>query len=387
MLSKLQLNLDAIRSNLEYFESRCGGPGRIIPVLKCNAYEMGAIQIASALGGTNISAACVATVNEGVTLRNAGCEIELLVFAPFASYPADAIEACVEHNLQPTLGSRAGLRRFEEACKHAPAFRGQLNLDIGMSRYGWRATPQELQRMNLENVKGNLTGVYSHVPFHSDTSRIKDAISDFQAVSATFNIPRHVASTMVAANLPTEVLSQFEHTRIGLGLYGLLPNHCCTEVKAKLTPAIKFETKVTAVRTIKVGSGISYDHAFVSQSKAEVATIPVGYNHGLAANASGKLEFEVNGQVAKQVGRITMDSCMLDVTGLPPVSIGDSVKLLDHESKCSTADDWCEAMNCSPWELLVALGKTNAIEYVEADQGNNSAKDQPGVTSDSGSVV
>ena len=371
MLTKLQLNLDAIRSNLEYFESRCGGPGRIMPVLKCNAYEMGVIHIASALSGTNISAACVATVNEGVTLRNAGCEIDLLVFAPIASYPDDAIEACVEHNLQPTLGSPAGLQRFEEACKHAPALRGQLNLDIGMNRYGWRATPQE---MNLENVKGNLTGVYSHVAFHSDTSRIKEAISDFQAVSATFNIPRHVASTMVAANLPTDVLSQFEHTRIGLGLFGLLPNHCCTEVKSKLIPAIKFETKVTAVRAIEAGSGISYDHGFISQSKAEVATIPVGYNHGLAANASGKLEFEVNGQVAKQVGRITMDSCMLDVTGLPPVSIGDSVKLLDHEGKCSTADDWCEAMNCSSWELVVTLGKGNAPVCVEAKQGNAPSK-------------
>ena len=387
MLTKLILNLDAIRSNLEYFESRCGGPGRVIPVLKCNGYEMGAAQIASALVGTDVSAACVANVDEGVALRNAGCDIDLLVFAPIASYHDDAIEACIEHNLQPTLGSPVGLKRFELACQKDPALRGQLNLDIGMNRYGWRPTPQELQAMNLENVKGNLSGAYSHVPFHSDASRMTDAISDFKANSATFNISRHVASTMVAANLPTDVLSQFEHTRIGLGLFGLLPNHCCTEVKSKLIPAIKFETKVTAVRTIQSGSGISYDHDFVSQSKAEIATIPVGYNHGLVANASGKLEFEINGQVAKQVGRITMDSCMLDVTGVPSVSAGDSVKLLDHESKCSTADDWCDAMKCSSWELLVALGKANSIEYVEADQGKVFTKNQVGLASDTGRMA
>ena len=158
-------------------------------------------------------------------------------------------------------------------------------------------------------------------------------------------------------------------------------------MKSKLIPAIKFETKVTAVRTIQSGSGISYDHDFVSQSKAEIATIPVGYNHGLVANASGKLEFEINGQVAKQVGRITMDSCMLDVTGVPSVSAGDSVKLLDHESKCSTADDWCDAMKCSSWELLVALGKANSIEYVEADQGKVFTKNQVGLASDTGRMA
>ena len=305
MLTKLILNLDAIRSSLEYFESRCGGPGRVIPVLKCNGYEMGAAQIASALVGTDVSAACVANVDEGVALRNASYDIDLLVFAPIASYHDDAIEACIEHNLQPTLGSPAGLKRFELACQKAPALRGQLNLDIRISRYGWRATPQEVQEMNLENVMGNLSGAYSHVPFHSNASRMTDAISDFKANSATFNVPRHVASTMVAVNLPTDVLSQFE----------------------------------------------------------------------------------VNGQVAKQVGRITMDSCMLDVTGLSTVSVGDSVKLLDHEGECSTADDWCDAMNCSPWELLVALGKSNSIEYVEADQGKVLTRNQAGLTSDTGRMA
>jgi alanine racemase len=178
--------------------------------------------------------------------------------------------------------------------------------------------------------------------------RFKQAIDQIKI--AGINPPRlHLANS--AAALADRDL-HYDLVRVGLATYGLYPAPHLQPI-ANLKPAMQVKARVTQVKTIEAGTGVSYGYQFIAQRQTQIAVIGIGYADGIPRNLSNKMQVLVRGKFVRQVGAVTMDQLMLDVTDIPDLEVGEVVTLLgkDGENKI-TADDWAATLGTISWEIL-----------------------------------
>ena len=159
----------------------------------------------------------------------------------------------------------------------------------------------------------------------------------------------HLANS--AATLSDQAL-HYDLVRVGLAIYGLYPA-AHLKAAANLKPAMQVRARLAQVKTIPAGTGVSYGHQFISQREMRLAVAGIGYADGVPRNLSNRLQVLLRGQLVPQVGAITMDQLMLDVSHIPNVQAGEVVTLIgrdgDHEI---SADDWAAALGTISWEIL-----------------------------------
>jgi alanine racemase len=178
--------------------------------------------------------------------------------------------------------------------------------------------------------------------------RFQTAIA--QLKTAGFNPPQiHLANS--AATL-SDRATHYDMVRVGLALYGLYPAAHLSQV-LKLKPVLQVKAKITQVKTIPPGEGISYGRQFITQAETKIAVVGIGYADGVPRNLSNRLQAIVAGQLASQIGSITMDQLMLRVDHLPHVQAGDIVTLIGQQNQLKiTADDWAHKLDTISWEIL-----------------------------------
>ncbi|MGL5082921.1 MAG: alanine racemase, partial [Microcoleaceae cyanobacterium] len=140
--------------------------------------------------------------------------------------------------------------------------------------------------------------------------------------------------------------------RVGLALYGLYPApHLKSAVCLK--PALQVKARITQVKSIEPGTGISYSHKFIAQKPMEIAVVGIGYADGVPRNLSNQMKVLVRGEFAPQVGAITMDQLMIDVSHIPDLHVGEVVTLLGQVGDRSIrAEDWADCLGTISWEIL-----------------------------------
>ena len=140
--------------------------------------------------------------------------------------------------------------------------------------------------------------------------------------------------------------------RIGLSVYGLYPATHLTSV-VTLKPAMQIKARVTQVKTIEAGTGVSYGYQFIAKKQTKIAVIGIGYADGIPRNLSNKIKVLIRGQLVSQIGTITMDQIMLDVSEIPDLQVGEVVTLLGQDGEYSiSADDWANTIGTISWEIL-----------------------------------
>ncbi|MEB3309867.1 MAG: alanine racemase, partial [Snowella sp.] len=233
-----------------------------------------------------------------------------------------------------------------------------LKLDTGMSRLGthWQKAVQFVQRVaSLPTL--HLASVYSHLATADDPdpSMMKRQQQRFETAIASirhqgFTIPKlHLANS--AATLNGAKL-HYDMVRVGLGLYGLYPALHLRD-KIDLQPVLQVKAKITQVKTIPAGTGVSYGHQFVSDREMQLAVVSIGYADGIPRNLSNRLKVLIRGQWVQQVGAITMDQMMLDVSHLPNLQAGEVVTLIGQDGdRAISADDWANTLGTISWEIL-----------------------------------
>jgi alanine racemase len=144
----------------------------------------------------------------------------------------------------------------------------------------------------------------------------------------------------------------YDFVRAGLALYGLYPAPDLTEI-VELKPVLQLKARITQVKTIPAGTGVSYSYQFVAQRDLTIAVVGIGYADGVPRNLSNRLKVLIRGQWVQQIGAITMDQLILDVSDLKGVQVGEIVTLigLDRDLAIS-ADDWAKTLNTISWEIL-----------------------------------
>jgi alanine racemase len=347
-------------------------------VVKADAYGHGAVMVAQAALQAGAAWLGVATVPEGIELRSAGIQAPILVMGSVNN--PEEMRAIAHWRLQPTLVMPKQALVFSDVLSRLTAARPvdvHLKLDTGMSRLGFPwAEAVDFVRFVRQLPHLKISSVYSHLATADSSDRtilmqqqqrFTWAVAQLQAHHLT--PPRlHLANT--AATLVDTSL-HYDMVRVGLGLYGLYPAPHL-QAAADLQPVMQVKARITHLKDLPAGTGISYGHQFVTDRPIRVAVVGIGYADGVPRALSNRVNVLVKGQPVRQIGAITMDQLMIDVTSIPNLQEGDVVTLLGQDgAHCITPDDWAELTNTISWEIL--CGFKHRLPRIAVGQVVNSA--------------
>ena len=347
----------AIEANARLLLNQLPPGCQLMAVVKADGYGHGAITVARAALRGGASALGVATLQEGLELRDAGIDAPVLLLSAL-SEPDDLIQ-CLDRGLMPTLSSlaEAELGNRIAAGRRPVRFPVQLKLDTGMGRLGgdWREGAALVQAIqDLEHL--DLVGIYSHLACadEADDQLTPMQLQRFQSVVSVLpdggqGVCCHLANS--AGTLKGGSL-HLDMVRVGLALYGHCPaRHLGTELP--LQPALAVKARVSLIRDVQSGSGVSYGHRFITERASKLAVVAIGYADGVVRALSGQIDALHQGQRLPQVGNITMDQLILDITDHPGLKVGDSVTLLGRDGDTTISpQDWSDRCNSIPWEIL-----------------------------------
>ena len=368
----VEISLSAIAHNVSAIKALLAPHTDLMAVVKADAYGHGAVTVARIALQSGASWLGVATVPEGIELRQAGIDAPILVMGA-VNDPAE-VRAIAYWQLQPTIVNPKQALIFSEtlAAYAATAEPGRgytvlapplsvpvhLKLDTGMSRLGfsWQRAV-ELARLVQQLAHLETVSVYSHLATADDPDQtvMRQQHERFeQAVSALARadlLPPKLHLANAAATLSDPAL-HYDMVRVGLATYGLYPApHLRAAVN--LQPVLEVKARITHLKTIPAGTGVSYGHQFIAPETMKVAVLGIGYADGIPRVLSNRLEGVLHGQRVQQIGAITMDQMMIDVSTAKAVQEGDVVTLLGQVGGHRlSADDWAEMANTISWEVL-----------------------------------
>lgn len=342
MLSRawMEVDLGALVRNAGALAKRAGVP--LIPMVKADAYGLGARQVASALEQISPLAYGVATVDEGVELREAGIERPIVVFTPLLNEDLDSASLA---ELTPTLGWREEIEAWEKYAK--PYY---LSIDTGMARAGipWREAGDLAETLRRFPPAAAFT--HFHSPGLDDGSMDAQLIRFDEALGLLPAKPR-VLHTDSSAAIVRHDASRVHAVRPGIFLYGV-----GSKAGVEPEPVVFVKSRIVEIRRVEQGDTVSYDATWTASRASRIATIPLGYADGYPRGASSSGSALVRDEVVQIAGRVTMDMIMLDVTDVP-AEIGDVVTMIGDPATGAPIDVGSVAAtaNMSPYELLTGL--------------------------------
>ena len=353
----VEIDLAALEKNVKQLKKILAPKTALMAVVKADAYGHGAITVAQTVLASGASSLAVATLSEGIQLRKAGIDVPILILGAMKT-PTEIRETAF-WNLEPTICNCAQAILFGEIMaqigKTLPV---HLKLDTGMSRLGtdWQQAT-EFVKLTRQLPFLKPASVYSHLATADDPeptimklqqARFTEAIAKLEAEGI---LPPKLHLANSAATLSGQNF-HYDLVRVGLALYGLYPApHFRSRVKLK--PILQVKARITQVKKITAGTGVSYGHKFIAPRDMAIAVVGIGYADGVPRNLSNRLEVLVRGQLVPQIGTITMDQLMLDVSNLPNLQSGEIVTLIGHDGEhIITAEDWADALGTISWEIL-----------------------------------
>ncbi len=356
----VEIDRGALFYNVQQLRKLLAHPTQLMAVVKADAYGHGATMVARTVLEAGAGGLCVATLQEGIQLREAGIEAPILLLG--ASNTPEQVQAIAQWQLQPTICTPQQALVFSDTLSDIKkTLLVHLKLDTGMSRLGmpWQEAIQFVQLVQrLPYLK--IASVYSHLATADSPDptvmklqhqRFEDAIAQLR--SAGITPPRlHLANS--AATL-TDPALHYDLVRVGLALYGLYPaEHLRKAVDLK--PVMQVKARVTQVKTIPPGTGVSYGYQFIADRQMRLAVVGIGYADGIPRNLSNKMTVLIRGQRVRQIGAITMDQLMLDVSEIPDLQTEEVVTLIGQDGDLQfSADDWAQTLGTISWEILCSF--------------------------------
>jgi len=363
----VEVDLDRFAANLREIRARVA-PGRdIFLVVKADAYGHGAVEMAAAAAAEGVSILGVATLHEGIQLRQSGSTLPIVVLSPLL---AGEIREAVAHRLDPTVCDLAFAQSLSEAARAADRpQRIHVEIDTGMGRIGVREDEAEAFLATVTALPGlRLGSVFTHFPdadgedlsfSQAQVARFRDLLSRLE--TRGIHPPRvHAANSAATANLPE---SWFDWVRVGLLAYGHQPPH--SRAPIALEPVMSFKSRLVQVRELPAGVPISYSRTYVTPRPTRTGVVAVGYGHGYSWLLSNRGHMLVRGHRVPILGRVTMDLTMVDVTDIPEASVGDEVVLFGEQGDASlTLEEVANGSETIPYEIMCTIGKRVTRIYV-----------------------
>jgi len=352
----LEINLNAINSNLNYFKSKLDKNTKILVVVKAFGYGSDAVKIAKFLEN-NVDYFAVAYLNEGIALRKGGVKTPILVLHP----QKDNLKKIVKYNLEPTIYSTNLLKYFIGISNKLELqdFPIHLKFNTGLNRLGF-SQKDTLEISSLLNNQKNVVvkSIFSHIAASEDLNERKftlQQINTFNSISKelikflNYTPFKHMLNTSGILNYAPE--AQFDMVRLGIGLYGFGNDIKHTK---KLKNVLTLKSIISQIQTIEKGETVGYNRAYKTTTTIKTATIPIGHADGIFRQFGNEIGYVyINNKKATIVGNVCMDMIMVNVTNIT-CSEGDEVIIYKNQQHIETM---AKAIKTIPYELLTAISQ------------------------------
>ncbi|MBR5517658.1 MAG: alanine racemase [Clostridia bacterium] len=346
------VSLDNLKHNIEQIKGKLSPNVKLCGIVKANAYGHGVEEIVYNLVQQGVDYLAVAFIDEAVEIRLCGFNQPILILG---NTPKDTADQVVEYNITASVYNKETAQAIsDEAVKQNKIAKIHIKIDTGMSRIGFLPTDESIAEImevsKLPNIE--IEGIFTHFACSDseDESATLKQYDKFMWVVGELEkqglyIPvKHCCNSAAIVKYPNMHLDM---VRAGIILYGMYPSDIDYDIDLK--PLMNFKTSVINVKTIEAGQSISYGATFTAKDTMKIATIAVGYADGYSRLLSNCGRVLVNGQFANIVGRICMDQCMIDVTNVHNINIGDEVILFGADENETLPIE----------ELAVKLGTIN----------------------------
>ena len=361
----LEVNLAAMTHNISYFRRHLPKNHKLVAMVKASSYGAGDVEVAQLLQHQGINYLAVAFADEGITLREKGITMPIVVL----NADAGSFDKMVSYSLEPEIYSFTSLKEFSRSVERygRSSYPIHLKLDTGMHRLGFvEEDMAQLIDMLKVNRYVKVASIFAHLacadmPEQDEYTRgqieLFDKLSMMVANSLPYKVLRHTANSAAIERFPE---AAFDMCRLGLGLYGY--GYCHNE---ELQVVSTLRSRVVQLRCRKAGESIGYARSQVLERDSLIATIPVGYADGLDRHlGSGAWSMLVAGKPAPIVGRVCMDSCMIDVTDIEGVHEGSEV-LIFSANQGNTAEDMARVLGTIPYEIISTVASRVKRVYVK----------------------
>lgn len=355
------IDLSAIRKNIETMKGCIPKDKKLLAVIKANAYGHGSVQVAEELDDLSDYYG-VACIEEALELRNAGITKPILILG----YTDESqYEMLVRNNITQTIYSYEQAKALSEVSKSL-GMTGKLHikLDTGMNRIGFLCDEDHIKESVDEIVKISklvdldMEGIFTHY-FKADSvdkssamtqlSLYTNMVEELEKAGVHFAI-RHISNSAGIMEMPNDT---YDMVRSGISTYGLYPSEEMDKEACVLYPAMSFKSHITHLKTVKKGATVGYGGTYELPCDKLIATVGVGYADGYPRALSNKGRVLVRGEYAPIVGRVCMDQIMIDVSDIKDVEVGDEVVLFG-----------CQKDKCIPVEEIADMSSSFNYEFV-----------------------
>ncbi|OFI06526.1 alanine racemase [Clostridium acetireducens DSM 10703] len=365
-----EVNLDNLAYNMKSVKSKCNC-NEIFAVVKANAYGHGAVEISKVLLENGATGLAVATLEEALELRQSSINCAILVLGVTSTALLDKL---VENNIETVVFSYKQALEIsnisKEKCKITKI---HLAVDTGMGRIGFLPKKESVEECykisKLPNIK--IEGLFSHFSTADEIDKqysyeqLKKFNWFYHSLTAKgVNIKiRNIANSAAIMELPN---THFEGVRPGIILYGHYPSNEVNKSEIDIKRVMSLKANIVHIKTLDECEYIGYGRKFRTSRKSVIGTLPVGYADGYTRMLSGKAKVIVNGKFAPVVGNICMDQCMVDLTDVGPVNIGDEVILMGSDGNLKfDADDIAKILGTINYEIMCMISKRVPRVYIK----------------------
>lgn len=365
-----EINLDNLKNNIREVR-RITKSKEIIAVIKADGYGHGALDIAPTLLENGATRIAVAVVTEAVELRKGGisCPIIILGYTP-----QTLVGDLVNFDLEQTVYSYELASEISKiAFKANKVVKLHIAVDTGMGRIGFLPTEESLEEVykisKLPNIL--LEGIFSHFSSADETNKeySKTQLDKFNwfynnliTKGIVINM-RHISNSAAIIDLPQ---AHFDAVRPGIILYGYYPSKEVLKEKITLKPVMTLKANIINIKKLPIGESVSYGRKFITERESVIATLPIGYADGYSRLLFEKAMVIVKDNLVPVIGKICMDQCMIDITELKDIKIGDEVILMgESENNRFNGDDIAEIMGTINYEVTCMISKRVPRVYIE----------------------
>ncbi|MEI7474309.1 MAG: alanine racemase [bacterium] len=353
----VEINLSSIEQNVKNIRKQLNSNVKLLAVVKADAYGHGSTMTAPTILASGVDMLGVASVDEGIQLREAGINSPILVLG---TAPNWSFASAVEYDIDLSIYSFDHLKECINVYKRINKKPNvHIKLNTGMNRIGIN------QKDSIDFIKEvtsceyvQTNGVFTHLACAENTvaSNVQnDKFKNILNESKVNNCLIHAANT---AGLFSYKEMHYDMARAGIGIYGLMPD-LATEVQnnIQLKQVMSLKGRIVNIQILDRGQGISYGFSYVTSfSNTKIATIPIGYADGVSRSLSNKIYGLINGKKVRQVGNITMDQMMFDITDIDNVNVGDVITLIGEDGdEFISIDSWANKLDTINYEVTCRL--------------------------------
>ena len=356
----LEVNLSTMVQNLNHYRQLLPQGTKLVAMVKASSYGHGDYEIAAKLQHEGGDYLAVAFADEGVTLRQKGITMPIVVL----NADADSFSLMTSYRLEPEIYNFTSLEAFAEAAERAGEsdYPIHIKVDSGMHRLGFEMRDVESLCERLRQLRGVLTArsIFSHfatADMPEEESFVREQLHTFDQIaerivaSLPYKPLRHICNT---AGIESMASANYEMCRLGIGLYG---------VGRGVKPISRLTTRIVQIRQLAEGDTVGYGRAGKITRPTTIATIPIGYADGLDRRLGcGNWSMSVRGAECPIVGKVCMDSCMIDVSGVE-CKEGDEVVVFGGEG--GSVEEMAERLGTIPYEVMTSVSARVKRIYVK----------------------